>query len=61
MPFGSTLIYEIIESQWFSTTSRSQADAGTTARIVRERDIPIPIVILVVISVRFSCIFNALV
>jgi len=55
-PFGTPLIVEIIESQWFSTSSRSNSDVDTTAKIVAEKTIPLSIIILILTMVRAFCL-----
>lgn len=43
----------MIESQWFTTSSKGNADVETTAKIVEQKDLPLSIVILVVTAVCF--------
>ncbi|KAF9475807.1 hypothetical protein BDN70DRAFT_935557 [Pholiota conissans] len=53
-PFGCDLIVDIIEAQWFSTTSRSNADAETSAKIAAEKDLPLTIIILAVTVIEHA-------
>jgi hypothetical protein len=51
MPFGSELMIEIIQSQWFPTSNRIKADADTTHRILEEKIIPLSIIFLTLTAV----------
>lgn len=58
-PFGAQIIIDIIEAQWFPSTSRSKLDLETTNKIYEKRDLPLNVIILVVTAVRFlsHCFF----
>ncbi|KAF8873454.1 hypothetical protein CPB84DRAFT_1854013 [Gymnopilus junonius] len=47
-PFGSDLILEVVESQWFSSSSRSNADVETTTKIAEDREVPLSMVLLAI-------------
>ncbi|KAF8958396.1 hypothetical protein BDZ97DRAFT_1762163 [Flammula alnicola] len=53
-PFGSDLIIEIIESQWFSISSRSNVDAETTTKIAEKKDLPLSIIIFVITTIEHA-------
>ena len=50
-PFGCQLIVDIIEAQWFPSTSRSKLDLETTNRIYEKRDLPLNVLLLSVTAV----------
>lgn len=58
-PFGAQIIIDIIEAQWFPSTSRSKLDLETTNKIYEKRDLPLNIIILVVTAVSFILSFVA--
>jgi hypothetical protein len=66
-PFGSELMIEIIQSQWFPTSSRIKGDAETTTRMVEEGVVPLAMIFLTLTAVRhplnffsFSLLFGRL-
>lgn len=50
-PFGCQLIVDIIEAQWFPSTSRSKLDLETTNKIYERRDLPLNVLLLAVTAV----------
>ena len=50
-PFGCQLIVDIIEAQWFPSTSRSKLDLETTNQIYERRDLPLNVLLLSVTAV----------
>ncbi|PPQ83758.1 hypothetical protein CVT26_005421 [Gymnopilus dilepis] len=53
-PFGAQLIIDIIEAQWFPSTSRSKLDLETTNRIYEKRDLPLNVILLVVTAIEHA-------
>ncbi|PPQ97260.1 hypothetical protein CVT26_000652 [Gymnopilus dilepis] len=51
-PFGCQLIVDIIEAQWFPSTSRSKLDLETTNRIYEKRDLPLNVLLLSVTAIE---------
>ena len=51
-PFRCQLIVDIIEAQWFPSTSRSKLDLETTNKIYERRDLPLNVLLLSVTAVR---------
>ena len=56
-PFGSELIFTIIKSQWFPSSSRSKYNNTTTATIIKDSTLPISLIIPVTTAV-YLYIFN---
>ncbi len=50
-PFGSELMIELIQSQWFPSSSRVKGDVTTTNRMVKEEEIPLPMIFLTLTAV----------
>lgn len=55
-PFGCQLIVDIIEAQWFPSTSRSKLDLETTNKIYERRDLPLNVLLLSVTAVSITAI-----
>ncbi|PPQ86381.1 hypothetical protein CVT26_006286, partial [Gymnopilus dilepis] len=53
-PFGAQLIIDIIEAQWFPSTSRSKLDLETTNKIFEKRDLPLNVFLLVVTAIEHA-------
>ncbi|PPR06462.1 hypothetical protein CVT26_006458 [Gymnopilus dilepis] len=51
-PFGCQLIVDIIEAQWFPSTSRSKLDLETTNRIYERKDLPLNVLLLSVTAIE---------
>ena len=56
-PFGAQIIIDIIEAQWFPSTSRSKLDLETTNKMYEKRDLPLNAILLVVTGVCFVLFF----
>ena len=50
-PFGSELMIELIQSQWFPSSSRVKGDVTTTNCMVKEEEIPLPMIFLTLTAV----------
>ncbi|PPQ87820.1 hypothetical protein CVT26_007757 [Gymnopilus dilepis] len=57
-PFGCQLIVDIIEAQWFPSTSRSKLDLETTNRIYERKDLPLNVLLLSVTAVSGNFLLN---
>jgi hypothetical protein len=51
-PFGCPLIFEIIQSQWFRNSSGSKPDYDAAMRMIKEKEVPIHLILSVVCAVR---------
>ncbi|KAF8168940.1 hypothetical protein BJ912DRAFT_924479 [Pholiota molesta] len=45
---------EVIQDQWFCSTSKSKADQETTARIIEEKTIPVTIILVTLAAIEHS-------
>ena len=54
MPFGSELMIEIIQTQWFPHSNRMKSDCETTLRILKSKSIPQPVIFLTLTAVRLK-------
>ncbi|KAF8173626.1 hypothetical protein BJ912DRAFT_1065110 [Pholiota molesta] len=52
-PFGNPIIKELIQSIWFNT-AKSKADVGTAIRMMKEAQIPVSIVFIIVSAIEHS-------
>jgi Domain of unknown function (DUF6532) len=52
-PFGFELIFTIIKSQWFPSSSRSKSDSTTTAALIKDTTLLVSLIILVTTVVHF--------
>ncbi|KIM35960.1 hypothetical protein M413DRAFT_32094 [Hebeloma cylindrosporum] len=53
-PFGSDLIFTIIKSQWFPSSSRSKSDSTTTVALVKDGTLPVSMIIFVTAAIEHS-------
>ncbi|KAF8883758.1 hypothetical protein CPB84DRAFT_1789745 [Gymnopilus junonius] len=53
-PFGAQLIVDIIEAQWFPSTSRSKLDMETTNKIYEKQDLSLNVMLLVVTAIEHA-------